>query len=54
MIVGEGTGCMARNQLFHIKCFTCHKCGCQLQGQPFYPVEGKVINIFCNIGKPNQ
>ena len=58
MIVGEGTGCMARNQLFHIKCFTCHKCGCQLQGQPFYPVEGKVINIkhtiFYCIGKLNH
>jgi len=41
LIVGEGTGCMARNQLFHIKCFTCHKCDCQLQGQPFYPLDGK-------------
>ena len=43
MIIGEGTGCMARGQLFHIKCFTCHKCGCQLQGQPFYPIDGKVF-----------
>ena len=45
MINGEGTGCMARGQLFHIKCFTCHKCGCQLQGQPFYPVDGKVLTM---------
>ena len=51
LIVGEGTGCMARNQLFHIKCFTCHKCDCQLQGQPFYPLDGKVrVNFvyLCN------
>ena len=46
MINGEGTGCMARGQLFHIKCFTCHKCGCQLQGQPFYPVDGKVHTYY--------
>ena len=42
LIVGEGTGCSAMGRLYHIKCFTCHNCGCQLQGKPFYALDGKV------------
>uniref|UniRef100_UPI00403856D9 zyxin n=1 Tax=Callospermophilus lateralis TaxID=76772 RepID=UPI00403856D9 len=30
----------ALGQLFHIICFTCHKCEQQLQGQQFYSLEG--------------
>ena len=41
-IVGEGTGCSAMGRLYHIKCFTCQNCGCQLQGKPFYALDGKV------------
>ena len=44
-IVGEGTGCSAMGRLYHIKCFTCHNCGCQLQGKPFYALDGKVLFI---------
>ena len=44
LIVGEGTGCSAMGRLYHIKCFTCHKCGCQLQGKPYYALDGKVTN----------
>ena len=42
LIVGEGTGCSAMGRLYHIKCFTCHKCGCKLQGKPYYALDGKV------------
>lgn len=42
LIVGEGTGCSAMGRLYHIKCFTCHNCHCQLQGKPFYALDGKV------------
>lgn len=45
LIVGEGTGCSAMGRLYHIKCFTCHNCHCQLQGKPFYALDGKVIPI---------
>lgn len=44
LIVGEGTGCSAMGRLYHIKCFTCHNCQCQLQGKPFYALDGKVSN----------
>nr|KAF6419796.1 zyxin [Rousettus aegyptiacus] len=30
----------ALGQLFHITCFTCHRCEQQLQGQQFYSLEG--------------
>ncbi|ELW47547.1 Zyxin [Tupaia chinensis] len=30
----------ALGQLFHITCFTCHRCQQQLQGQQFYSLEG--------------
>lgn len=43
-VSGEGTGCTAMDKLFHIKCFLCVKCGCQLTGQVFYKVEEEV---FC-------
>ena len=41
-IVGEGKGCSAMGRLYHIRCFTCHQCNCQLQGKPFYALDGKV------------
>lgn len=45
------------DQLYHIKCFTCHHCAINLQGKPFYALDGhpyceedylviKYINIF--------
>ncbi len=39
-IVGEGSGCEAMGQRYHVRCFTCHHCGCPLQGRPFYAVDG--------------
>lgn len=40
-IVGEGSGCEAMGRRYHVHCFTCHKCGCQLQGRAFYALDGK-------------
>ncbi|XP_014675431.1 PREDICTED: lipoma-preferred partner homolog isoform X2 [Priapulus caudatus] len=40
-IQGDGTGCSAMDQMFHIGCFTCTICAKKLRGVPFYAVEGK-------------
>lgn len=39
-IIGETSGCTAMDQLYHIECFTCHHCAINLQGKPFYSLEG--------------
>ena len=41
-IIGEGTGCTAMGRVYHIECFRCTCCECQLQGKPFYALDGKV------------
>jgi hypothetical protein len=40
-VVGEGSGCTAMDQVYHITCFTCQHCQIPLQGKPFYGLEGK-------------
>ncbi|XP_046388582.1 lipoma-preferred partner homolog [Ischnura elegans] len=40
-VVGEGSGCTAMDQVYHISCFTCCDCHTQLQGKPFYALDGK-------------
>jgi len=42
-IIGEGTGCSAMGRLYHIQCFKCAECGRQLQGLPFFAVEGSPL-----------
>lgn len=42
-VSGEGTGCNAMDRLFHIKCFVCNICGCQLTGKVFYKVEDQAL-----------
>lgn len=46
-VVGEGNGCTAMDQVYHIECFTCDHCAVQLQGKPFYTLEGKP---YCEAG----
>ncbi|NXO35615.1 LPP protein, partial [Locustella ochotensis] len=48
-VVGEGTGCTAMDQVFHVECFTCIKCKDKLRGQPFYAVEKKAYCEPCYI-----
>ncbi|CAG9815092.1 unnamed protein product [Phaedon cochleariae] len=43
-IIGENSGCTAMDQLYHTKCFTCHHCAINLQGKPFYALDG---NPYC-------
>lgn len=40
-IVGANSGCTAMDQLYHTKCFTCYVCAINLQGKPFYALDGK-------------
>jgi hypothetical protein len=40
-IVGETSGCTAMDKIYHISCFTCHQCQINLQGKPFYALDGK-------------
>ncbi|XP_036378242.1 lipoma-preferred partner isoform X3 [Megalops cyprinoides] len=48
-VVGEGTGCTAMDQVFHVDCFVCITCGLQLRGKPFYAVEKKPYCEPCYI-----
>ncbi|XP_055540783.1 lipoma-preferred partner homolog [Wyeomyia smithii] len=40
-VIGENTGCTAMDQIYHIACFTCHQCQINLQGKPFYALDGQ-------------
>ncbi|RWS30723.1 lipoma-preferred partner-like protein [Leptotrombidium deliense] len=40
-VLGEGSGCTAMGQVYHIKCFTCHVCHKELRGISFYSMDGK-------------
>uniref|UniRef100_A0A0B8RQA5 Lipoma-preferred partner n=1 Tax=Philothamnus irregularis TaxID=1899461 RepID=A0A0B8RQA5_9SAUR len=53
-VVGEGTGCTAMDQVFHVNCFTCMTCHNKLRGQPFYAVEKKAYCEPCYINSLEQ
>ncbi|XP_050742888.1 lipoma-preferred partner homolog isoform X2 [Drosophila biarmipes] len=40
-VLGESSGCTAMDQIYHISCFTCTDCQINLQGKPFYALDGK-------------
>ncbi|XP_076871219.1 lipoma-preferred partner isoform X2 [Brachyhypopomus gauderio] len=48
-VVGEGTGCTAMDQVFHVDCFICTTCSCKLRGKPFYAVDKKAYCEPCYI-----
>ncbi|KAG9277741.1 hypothetical protein AMEX_G7780 [Astyanax mexicanus] len=48
-VLGEGTGCTAMDQVFHVDCFICMTCSCKLRGKPFYAVEKKAYCEPCYI-----
>ena len=39
-IMDENSGCTAMEQIYHIACFTCQHCQINLQGKPFYVLDG--------------
>ncbi|XP_074860881.1 lipoma-preferred partner isoform X3 [Carettochelys insculpta] len=53
-VIGEGTGCTAMDQVFHVECFTCMTCGNKLKGQPFYAVEKRAYCEPCYINTLEQ
>uniref|UniRef100_U3JY70 LIM domain containing preferred translocation partner in lipoma n=1 Tax=Ficedula albicollis TaxID=59894 RepID=U3JY70_FICAL len=53
-VVGDGTGCTAMDQVFHVECFTCITCKSKLRGQPFYAVEKKAYCESCYINTLEQ
>ncbi|XP_067628713.1 lipoma-preferred partner isoform X2 [Eurosta solidaginis] len=40
-VLGENSGCTAMEKIYHIVCFTCTECQVNLQGKPFYALDGK-------------
>lgn len=40
-VVGENSGCTAMDKIYHTTCFTCQHCAINLQGKPFYSLDGK-------------
>ncbi|XP_047996802.1 lipoma-preferred partner homolog [Leguminivora glycinivorella] len=43
-VIGESSGCTAMGNMYHVQCFSCYRCNTNLQGKPFYAVEG---HPFC-------
>lgn len=48
-VLGDGSGCIAMEQVFHVECFTCITCHARLRGQPFYALEKKSYCESCYI-----
>ncbi|XP_033820806.1 lipoma-preferred partner [Periophthalmus magnuspinnatus] len=48
-VVGEGTGCTAMDQVFHVDCFVCMTCSSKLRGKPFYAVDKKAYCEPCYV-----
>lgn len=48
-MVGEGTGCTAMDQVFHVDCFVCMTCSTKLRGKPFFAMEKKAYCEPCYI-----
>ncbi|XP_055521324.1 thyroid receptor-interacting protein 6 [Leucoraja erinacea] len=53
-VVGDGTGCVAMDQVFHVECFTCMTCRCRLRGRPFYAIDKKSYCESCYINTLEQ
>ncbi|XP_061815289.1 thyroid receptor-interacting protein 6 isoform X2 [Nerophis lumbriciformis] len=48
-VVGDGSGCIAMEQVFHVECFTCITCHARLRGQPFYALDKKSYCETCYV-----
>ncbi|KAF7706502.1 hypothetical protein HF521_019756 [Silurus meridionalis] len=48
-VLGDGSGCIAMEQVFHVDCFTCITCHAQLRGKPFYALDKKSYCESCYI-----
>ncbi|XP_064796580.1 thyroid receptor-interacting protein 6-like isoform X1 [Oncorhynchus masou masou] len=48
-VLGDGSGCIAMDQVFHVECFTCITCHTRLRGQPFYALDKQSYCESCYI-----
>lgn len=48
-VQGDGSGCVAMEQVFHVECFTCITCHARLRGKPFYALDKKSYCESCYI-----
>lgn len=37
-VLGEGNGCSAMGEVYHVDCFTCAVCSQPLRGKQFYAI----------------
>lgn len=45
-VLGEGSGCSAMGEVYHINCFTCAVCSQALRGKQFYAINVSVLIII--------
>uniref|UniRef100_A0A674F7J1 Zyxin n=1 Tax=Salmo trutta TaxID=8032 RepID=A0A674F7J1_SALTR len=48
-VLGDGSGCIAMEQVFHLECITCITCHAHLRGQPFYALDKQSYCESCYI-----
>uniref|UniRef100_A0A4W5MVC5 Zyxin n=1 Tax=Hucho hucho TaxID=62062 RepID=A0A4W5MVC5_9TELE len=48
-VLGDGSGCIAMEQVFHLECITCVTCHAHLRGQPFYALDKQSYCESCYI-----
>lgn len=48
-VLGDGSGCIAMEQVFHVECFTCVTCHTPFRGQPFYDLDKQSYCKSCYI-----
>ncbi|XP_045577659.1 thyroid receptor-interacting protein 6 isoform X2 [Salmo salar] len=48
-VLGDGSGCIAMEQVFHVECFTCVTCHAHLRGHPFYALDKQSYCESCYI-----
>lgn len=53
-VLGEGSGCSAMGEVYHINCFTCAVCSKALRGKQFYAINVSVYNDRIILIKTNN
>ncbi|XP_036813902.1 thyroid receptor-interacting protein 6-like [Oncorhynchus mykiss] len=48
-VLGDVSGCIAMEQVFHVECFTCITCHAPFRGQPFYDLDKQSYCKSCYI-----
>ena len=48
-VLGDGSGCIAMEQVFHLECITCITCHTHLRGKTFYALDKQSYCESCYI-----